>query len=71
MKNLITSSKTAKIRASGAFVSLNIENKLKVKYHIYVNIKQEISSGLSEKWGLYYNCYSMLNMFGMHIVYKI
>jgi len=43
MKNLITSSKTAKIRASGAFVSLNIENKLKVKYHIYVNIKQEIS----------------------------
>jgi len=52
MKNLITSSKTAKIRKSGALVSRNTENKLKVKYHIYVNIRQEISSSLSEKMGL-------------------
>jgi len=38
---------------------------------MYMNIKQEISSSLSEKWGLHHNCYTMLNMFGMHIVYKI
>ena len=35
-----------------------------------MNIKQ-ISSSLSEKWCLHCNCYTVLNMFGMHIVYKI